>query len=324
MTTQKPKRTHDFYFPKVLSTSGMAHLLFFAALLFTPIDTTEFSEDLFAHPNRFHTFILQAPEKVVEPFVKVRGRKKQQKARDEEGIFGKPRETRKEADPSRKGAPVVDIDKREEDRKFVKDLGILGAFEDTPDSAVSSIFGSGGLGSGINDALGGLHRGAGPGTAHGFGGLNSRGLGPGGGGNGPLGIGDLNTRRGGPGRDDYGAVDLEAGDRGKSEIKKAPFIIKGGLDKEVIARIVRRHQSEIKYCYEREMQKDPNLYGKVAIRWVIDSTGAVATATVAQTTMGNASVENCLITRVKRWRFPPPRGGGIVQVTYPWIFKPSR
>ena len=83
------------------------------------------------------------------------------------------------------------------------------------------------------------------------------------------------------------------------------------------------HQNEIKACYERALQKDPTLYGKVAVRWIIDPTGAVPRASLSASTLGNTETEACILRRVRRWRFPPPRGGGVVQVTYPWIFKPS-
>jgi hypothetical protein len=31
-------------------------------------------------------------------------------------------------------------------------------------------------------------------------------------------------------------------------------------------------------------------------------------------------VADCVLARVRRWRFPEPKGGGEVVVTYPWIF----
>jgi hypothetical protein len=37
--------------------------------------------------------------------------------------------------------------------------------------------------------------------------------------------------------------------------------------------------------------------------------------------MGNSNVENCMTTHIRRWRFPEPKGGGQVFVTYPWVFK---
>ena len=37
--------------------------------------------------------------------------------------------------------------------------------------------------------------------------------------------------------------------------------------------------------------------------------------------LGDAAVADCVVERIKRWTFPKPVGGGVVDVTFPWIFK---
>jgi hypothetical protein len=49
----------------------------------------------------------------------------------------------------------------------------------------------------------------------------------------------------------------------------------------------------------------------------------VKQSTVAQTTVNNAELEACVAGRVHTWIFPKPKGGGMVVVTYPFIFKQS-
>ena len=39
--------------------------------------------------------------------------------------------------------------------------------------------------------------------------------------------------------------------------------------------------------------------------------------------MGNASAESCIVGRFLRMQFPQPKGGGIVIVSYPFIFSPG-
>ena len=39
--------------------------------------------------------------------------------------------------------------------------------------------------------------------------------------------------------------------------------------------------------------------------------------------LGNPAVENCIVARVYQWQFPKPKGGGIVQVSYPFLLKES-
>ena len=100
-------------------------------------------------------------------------------------------------------------------------------------------------------------------------------------------------------------------------------IVQGSLSKDVIAGIVHRHENEIRYCYEAELNKHPDLYGKVSVAWTIDGTGDVSEANVNETTMNDTSVGNCMATKIRRWKFPEPKGGGQVFVTYPWVFKSS-
>lgn len=95
----------------------------------------------------------------------------------------------------------------------------------------------------------------------------------------------------------------------------------GGLDKEVIARVVRAHLGQIKHCYERQLLVDPGLFGKVVARWVIDPAGRVDVSSVKKSTMGNRNVENCVVSKIKGWKFPKPKGGGKVIVSYPFLFK---
>jgi len=49
----------------------------------------------------------------------------------------------------------------------------------------------------------------------------------------------------------------------------------------------------------------------------------VVKSSVRQSTMKNKAVEDCIASRVKRFKFPAPKGGGIVEVSYPFIFKAS-
>ena len=97
----------------------------------------------------------------------------------------------------------------------------------------------------------------------------------------------------------------------------------GSLDKELIRRVIQQHRSQIRYCYESELVRNPKLGGKVAVKFVITADGSVSSAITAQTTMNDAKVESCINARVKSWQFPKPKGGGVVIVTYPFLFKQS-
>ena len=77
----------------------------------------------------------------------------------------------------------------------------------------------------------------------------------------------------------------------------------------------------MKFCYEKELARAPDLYGRVIVQFTIAGTGAVVASIVQSSTMNNATVEQCIAGAVKRWEFPKPQGGGIVIVSYPFILK---
>ena len=83
------------------------------------------------------------------------------------------------------------------------------------------------------------------------------------------------------------------------------------------------HMNQIRYCYQRELTKNPALAGKVVIKFVIAKDGTVSKASVKTSTMNNSAVESCIAGRFMRMQFPEPKGGGIVIVSYPFIFSPG-
>ncbi len=100
-------------------------------------------------------------------------------------------------------------------------------------------------------------------------------------------------------------------------------IVLGALDRDGIDRVVKQHLAEIRYCYQRMLQQDWDLAGRVLFRFVIGQDGAVVSAEVVDSDLGNPVVEDCVRGRLMRLHFPPPDGGGIVVVTYPLVFSPT-
>lgn len=95
----------------------------------------------------------------------------------------------------------------------------------------------------------------------------------------------------------------------------------GGLDRDIIAQYIKTQLGQILYCYERQLSAQPDLFGKVAIRFEIGSAGEVVSQKIGDTTLKNATVEGCILNRVAAWKFPAPQGGTKVLVTYPFLFK---
>jgi outer membrane biosynthesis protein TonB len=80
------------------------------------------------------------------------------------------------------------------------------------------------------------------------------------------------------------------------------------------------HAQTIKACFDTEAAKNKGLAGLVMTRFVIAGDGKVSEATVANSTLKNATVEGCILTTLKGIVFPPTNGGGPVSITFPFNF----
>ncbi|MFT2612731.1 AgmX/PglI C-terminal domain-containing protein, partial [Escherichia coli] len=74
----------------------------------------------------------------------------------------------------------------------------------------------------------------------------------------------------------------------------------------------------IRSCYERELNKTPDLVGKLTVEFDIGEKGVVLRAAVKINELGNRAVGECLTARLKTWRFPEPPTNEVVTVAYPF------
>jgi Ca-activated chloride channel family protein len=169
----------------------------------------------------------------------------------------------------------------------------------------------GAMGTGIGGLLGAK------GAQRGVGGIAGTGSGYGGGGSGRIALRGSSSKRSsyGTGGGSFGAIAADAAGASSG----SPIIL-GALDRSLIDGVVQRHINAIRYCYQRQLQQSPGLQGKIVIEFVVAADGSVSLASVKSSTMGDAEVEQCLTARFLRMQFPPPGGGGIVLVRYPFLF----
>lgn len=277
-----------------------------------------FDDELNSNSARIAKLLIKPPEK--NPILQKFEKKKDsgeiaQKHKGDEGQMGKRDAPKRSAHAAPKGDP----NNKDQARLLVsKVFGGSGG-------GISTIFGHQGLGGELKSAMGNMF-GAAPGDAGGFGGLGLRGSGSGGGGVGDtVGIGGIGTKGRGGGTGGYGSGVGVLG--GKKDvdigITSSEPTVMGSLDKELIRKVIHANRGQIRFCYESQLNRHPNINGKVAVKFVISPTGAVSTSSVAQSTVGNAELEACVAGRVRTWMFPKPKGGGVVIVTYPFIFKQS-
>ena len=95
------------------------------------------------------------------------------------------------------------------------------------------------------------------------------------------------------------------------------------MDRDVIDAIIRRRQDRIRLCYERQLNFNPKLAGKVSLHFVIGGKGQVSSSRIVEDTMRNQNVNKCILTEIASWTFPTPRGGVNVDVDYPFFFESS-
>jgi len=235
------------------------------------------------------------------------------------------RHSGQEGEAGSKSAPRRDgrAERARDERAILANTGLLKALG--MGKGATDVFGVA-LEKGTRDALGHL---TGPkvGEARGGEGMGLKSLGgTGGGGDGSgLGLARIGTNGIGGGLASYG--DGKGGLRGKSDadIGLGPGRpqVSGSIDPELIRKVVHEHRAQIRTCYETQLNAKPNLAGKLVSAWTIDQGGAVTEAHTQESTLRDHTVEQCVASKIKTWRFPIPKGGGEVFVTYPFIFTPG-
>ena len=155
--------------------------------------------------------------------------------------------------------------------------------------------------------------------------------------------GDLGTHGTGPGGGDHawgislgtgtgrgssgtGEVDLGGREKGLTKVTPGTIAVEGKCNN--IDRTVHRYLSQIKFCYEKELNRNPKLEGTVTIGFTVDKMGRTKDVGVVKESslLNNAAVKDCIIKIFERMTFPPPKGVGenaTCRKTHLFIFQAS-
>ncbi|MGE0617153.1 MAG: AgmX/PglI C-terminal domain-containing protein, partial [Bacteriovoracia bacterium] len=167
-------------------------------------------------------------------------------------------------------------------------------------------------------------------NTQGSGGLALSGTGSGGGGNAES-LGGLSDKGRGGGRVGTGLGAAGTGENivgGRARVVlntggPEETVVMGAIDADAVEAALLAHRDEFRLCYEREINAgQPNLAGRVGTTFVIGPRGRVTRAGIVSTTLKNTNTERCILKVIQRIDFPIPRGGGVVQVNYPFKFRP--
>ena len=138
-------------------------------------------------------------------------------------------------------------------------------------------------------------------------------------------VGVTNLRKKGRGRGSGGFGGVGLGGR------KSVSIIPGGqgeefsgqIDRDGIRRVFYDNQRAIRYCYEKELNRNTMLSGTLKLNFDIGEHGRVVgrpSIKWGSSTMKSRAVASCVLNRLKSWRFPEPPRNQVVNVMYPLAF----
>ena len=330
VTARKSEIDKPFWVTNTSAFAVLGSLLVLTHLIPNEAGALDVQEDM--ENNRFVGYLAQPSETIEEetvtntPVQEVGGVAGTRHT-GAEGKAGNPSSQKAEGRAAQKGPkdamPSLARDFNPE--MAARNAGILGLMKADSGSFMASPFGGYAVGNDDANLWGQI---VGNEAAESFGnsGMGLAGVGRGGGGNGQgtIGLGSVGTighNRPGDGNGIMRGTGF--GDRTKRV--PAPRLgiaeVQGGLDKDLIRRVVRAHINEVRHCYNQGLARDPNLKGRVSVQFQIGSTGKVPTATVSETDLKDKNVSSCIASAVRRWQFPKPQGGGTVIVTYPFVLQ---
>jgi len=139
---------------------------------------------------------------------------------------------------------------------------------------------------------------------------------------GSLGLGTRGSGLGGGSGYGTGGGHFGRSSTGPETLPSEPVVL-GALSKEAIQEVILEHVTRIRFCYERELKARPNLSGKIVVKFVIAKDGTVSSADIKESTLDLPDMESCVLDVIRQMAFPEPKGGGIVIVSYPFLFRPA-
>lgn len=174
--------------------------------------------------------------------------------------------------------------------------------------------------------------GAGPGGTEGSGGELLAGLGRGlhkttVGNSGVAGLGGIGTKGAGGGAGGYGDTAYGGGAGGQT-LSTMPMgqdaVIDEGLDRAQIQATIMRYLSQVRACYEEGLKRNQAMIGQVTMAFEVGGQGNLNYSKVQRSSLNDRPVEDCIQMKMMNWKFPQPRGGVNVKVSYPFMLRPMR
>jgi TonB family protein len=94
-----------------------------------------------------------------------------------------------------------------------------------------------------------------------------------------------------------------------------------GLTRDQVGKVMHAHKNEIRYCLDSAVLRSADIGGRVTTKFAVNASGNVASIGIGSSNVGDRRLHECLVSHIKTFKFPKPRGGVTVAVAYPFDFK---
>jgi Ca-activated chloride channel homolog len=94
-----------------------------------------------------------------------------------------------------------------------------------------------------------------------------------------------------------------------------------GLSKEVLEKVLKQQIPSIELCYQKALEKKPNIQGEANFQLIIDSKGRVTKVSLVSSKLNDKNLEQCIIQKIKELTFPTPGGPEIINATVSFNLK---
>ncbi|MFM8314253.1 MAG: AgmX/PglI C-terminal domain-containing protein, partial [Deltaproteobacteria bacterium] len=97
---------------------------------------------------------------------------------------------------------------------------------------------------------------------------------------------------------------------------------KSPYEQNQVRNTILKNNKTIQECYLKHLdQKEAKTSGKVQVDWQIAPNGEVLTPQVVTSTMNSKNLEDCVLSKVKTFSFPPPPSDKPVYTTFTYLFR---
>jgi TonB family protein len=97
------------------------------------------------------------------------------------------------------------------------------------------------------------------------------------------------------------------------------------FDQSVVVQRITRDRSMIQACYQRELEQEPTLTGRLVVTMTVLESGEVEGVRIVEDTLTppRAALGACVVRVVDAFEFHPGPSGGSVSYTFPFVFEPQ-